>query len=449
MVFEPVVPNPDLSIHASPPAPWDRVAVVCRWKDAHTFRRRWPEAAVVGPLRSIRGIDLLVRNLLANPQIRIVVVDGPDLTAGERTTAALQAFWCGTPGPRQALWPDIPSDLIEALIGEVRLITGVTPADLQGMTLPWVGDRPSGRHVFPPRPPEKTAAAPPGDPGQRVAGETLAEVYPAALREVLDFGLETPSKYGVTREILGLVTVIRDPFETVEDVIHGRPLPFKLSGEELAEYTRRISTDHAPTEDLYSYGSRMAPQVPRFLERLTRQPDDRGLFLTPWLPDDQEKPGGRPCLVGVQFRLLGGRLHLVANFRSHDLFDGYVHNLASLCAWLIRVACDHGHAIGTVEVLSVSAHLYDRDWNTAREIVQETRENIRLDPRSTWQVDVVDGKIRALALWPDGSEIVEVFEGTNAQDLRRRVERSGLVTSIGNALWLGAELARAEAQLRS
>jgi hypothetical protein len=52
--------------------------------------------------------------------------------------------------------------------------------------------------------------------------------------------------------------------------------------------------------------------------------------------------------------------------------------------------------------------------------------------------------IRALALTPDGSEVVEVFEGKTAEAVQRKIIKSGLVTSIGGAMWLGRELEKME-----
>lgn len=469
MTFIPVVANLDLSIESKPLAPYHRIAVVCRWKDAHSFRDRIPKVSIVGPLRTVRGIDLFVRNLLANPQIRGVVIAGADLTPGTATTAALFEVWRDPLGETagRLVGDDIPRDLLAALVAEVTIT--VVGRDLNDTVIDLLEqveacDRPSGRRVFPPRAPVATARGPAGDVGQRVAGDTLSDVWPRVLGQILDFGIEVPSKYGNTKELLGLISVIRDPVATADE-IGRRPTPFTMSREELDEYTRRISTDYAPTEDVYSYGSRMADQIPVIMGAINSKPDDRGHFLTPWLPSDTFKPGGRPCLVGIQFRLLARRLHLFATFRSHDMFAAYPQNLAALCAWLVQVAGRFGHEVGSLHVTSVSAHLYDRDWNEAASAVEKARHGLDWDQRSSWRVEVVDlaregftglgsdhidaRRIRATAMTPDGAEVVSVFEGATAHALRTAIERSGLVTTVGAALFLGEELMRAEAALGS
>lgn len=52
--------------------------------------------------------------------------------------------------------------------------------------------------------------------------------------------------------------------------------------------------------------------------------------------------------------------------------------------------------------------------------------------------------IRAVCLTPSGDKVTAVFEGRTASALVSQIERSGLVTSIGNAMWLGGELVKAE-----
>ena len=141
-------------------------------------------------------------------------------------------------------------------------------------------------------------------------------------------------------------------------------------------------------------------------------------------------------------------------FRSHDMFAAYPLNIAALASWLVREADGHDMAVGTLTCVSVSAHLYDRDWNDARAIVdQHAPKGHQWDPRSTWHVETtinlagVGYVIQARALTPDGAEVVATFEGRTAEAVQRQIERSGLLTTIGNALWLGRELAKAEASL--
>jgi len=470
-VFHTIVENPDLSIVSNPVSP--RVAVACRWKNAHTFRKRYPFAAVVGPLRTVRGIDLMIRSLLANPQIRVVIVDGPDLTPNDMTTTALLDLWKdGTRPP--GMGEDLTNELVDIVIKSVTLLIQDSSApDIDVDVLTATEDRAGGQHILPPPAPVATSTAPHGDPGERVVGDRLSDVWPGVLQRILSFGEEVPSKYGATRECLNLVSVYRDPRGLLEEVHAGEAPWLGFGVEEMEDYARRVTTPWSPDDAPYSYGTRIgADGFANVTRLLTDKLPDRGIGVSPWHAVDAAGGRGRPCLVWVQFRHVANALHLQFVFRSHDYFAAYPMNVAALASWLVREAESHDLEVGTMTCLSVSAHLYDRDWNDALQIVDTCLPHgYQWDQRSTWRVEVIPGDpdlgyadsdlsihetgftttrgtaIRATALTPDGVEVVGVFEGRTAQAVQRKIEWSGLLTSVGNAMWLGRELAKAEANI--
>jgi len=185
---------------------------------------------------------------------------------------------------------------------------------------------------------------------------------------------------------------------------------------------------------------------------------------------------------------MGRKLHCTVVFRSHDVGQAYAQNLAAVCLWLCRLAEKHGMEVGTVTCVSVSAHLYDRDWDAARAVVAAYEPPaIRWDQRASWRVERVPlpegyaeeiecpacgkpkgvrctpyhtcGKrcidalsclkppaLRATALSPDGSEVLATFEARTPEALARQCVDSGLITEIGAAVWLGREIARVARQ---
>jgi hypothetical protein len=57
--------------------------------------------------------------------------------------------------------------------------------------------------------------------------------------------------------------------------------------------------------------------------------------------------------------------------------------------------------------------------------------------------------LRASALTPDGSEVLQVFEAKTPERLLRDIEESGLIQATGSALWLGGEVERVWARRKS
>ncbi len=440
MTFKPVVDNPDLSIHPDPPKPG--VAIACRWKDAHRYRARHPDVSVVGPLRTVRGIDLLFRSLLANPQISHVYLEGVDLTPNQATTEAVFATW---QGDNRWLGEDVipHADLVRQTVEIAELDTKKTV--LRRIEALPLMDQPQRRFlVLPPPAPEASSTAPHGDPGHRVVGNVLDQLWPRALQQAMHFGRAVPTQYGETREVLNLVSVIRNPASA-------HILPSWIQGhEQVGEYAARLFIDLEPPEGAkYSYSSRLhdqadGKQISRFHAMLDNNPSTRAAYITPWnASQDAGLESGRPCMVGVWFRQVDGELHMTVMFRSHDLFGAYPLNLASAALFLQHVARVHRMKVGTLTCVSCSAHVYDRDYVDAERIIMERiPKQIGWDPRSTWRVELVDSRLRATALSPDGAEITAVFEGKTPEGVRAKIERSGLIQSVGNALWLGSELER-------
>lgn len=543
-VFEPIVPNPDLDVHPNPPGAWGSVAVVCCWKDARAQRRYWPHAAVVGPLRSFRGLDDLIRNLLHNPQIRTVIVAGKDQSPDMEVTKALSALWKGEAGVAERfLGADVLGPSWDVFV-DVDLVDLASPAQAVWKELALVaypgtpavaaggsGSPPRARVTLPPPPPKTGETGPHGDPGERVAGATLADVWPLALARVLAFGVDADTQYGPTKEILNLVSVIRDVPGSLADLPEdGTKHPvLGVSRSAAAAYHRQVTSALIEDERPYSYGSRLrgtgeaaAPdQIEAVEAMLAASPGTRAAFVTPWRPaEDAGKESGRPCLVGVTYRVQAGpsgapgTLNLTAVFRSHDMAGGWPTNLLGLAMWQVDLAARLGLRVGTLTCLSQSAHVYAHGWDAARTVVKTHPERKRepaWDQRSSWHVEWVapaaverpivvgetldrprlsgvldcwevtdepagedmivvlnrttrervralrrdwreargdyrgpqpEGNLRATALTPDGRDVLGVFEASTPQALRAKIEDSGLVTSVGAALWLGDEIRR-------
>ncbi len=364
--FEPVAPNEDLWVNPDPQGAWARVAVCSRWADAKKVARVWDhKPAVVGPLRTVEGIDLFVRSLLANPQIRVVVFDGPDALP---ENGAGKAFWSLFPADGDPDTTHVADDLkglpLKSILEQIDTLDGVVDRDRLPVNPVLDHDRDGGRHVLPPPPPKAKTVAPSGDPGERIVADTIDEAWPQILSRVVRFGRVVPTQYGDTKELLDLVSVIRDPLASLETFPReGKHALFEKGWAEVEQYHRFVTGPEAPEGVEYTYGSRLHGAGPSLLdavrasygavanclasaretsrrgisvepepilvqvaeqlrsaadkfpdermdqyskiEHLLRdKPLTRAAFLTPWRPDeDAGKESGRPCLVGAWFRV--------------------------------------------------------------------------------------------------------------------------------------------------
>jgi len=237
-------PEQQLSIHDDPPGLWARVAVVCGWDNAVATRQRWPHASVVGPCRAVGGVELVLRNLLANPQIRSIVWDGPDRSVDGAALSLFRALWFDE--AREAWLGEggkpLAADVVEAFSRvaggwDYTEVSSAIETFDHDLVLPTDDeDRLGGRIVLPPPPPVATAPAPHGDPGERVTGDLLSDVWAEVLFRAMRFGREVPTQYGPTRELLNLVAVVRKPEESLREL------------EEDSETCRECIVAHAAAE---------------------------------------------------------------------------------------------------------------------------------------------------------------------------------------------------------
>ncbi len=413
--------------------------------------------AIIGPCYSIFGTELIVRTLLANPQITTLIVTGPDLSG---TAAILHDVLCAR--------KELGTSRLPGEVGQTRYGLGLSrPAVILPVEPAPVPESPTG----------------PGWPGVRVVGESLWTVWPRVLREVVGHGAESPTAYGThQRELLALTWVFGveatwkiPPW--VLDAVPGLPvLPVDFR-DALNDYAavHFLGTELPSAGVAYTYADRLRnqwdDQIARCVETLRKDPEQRRAWASTWAVgsrDEREYGRGRPsdaaaanppCLVGLWFRRdADGSLFTHATFRSHDLYKAGVQNAWGLCRLAEHVAKGLDWSVGKLAICSLSGHVYSPDWPAAERVARErgrsTYEDdsarsilrVRELPGGTFDPGQHEERIAVDLLAPDGRTLATVT-GATAEQAERRVLRAGWVSTLSHAAWLGRELARAEGQV--
>lgn len=84
------------------------------------------------------------------------------------------------------------------------------------------------------------------------------------------------------------------------------------------------------------------------------------------------------CTVYLQFFVREGKLYMITNMRSNDLWMGYPNDVLQFTAMQVRLAMELGLKLGTYTHNAGSLHMYERDYKRALENV---------DKNSTQSVD--------------------------------------------------------------
>ena len=442
------------------------VAVCCLWmKQARVSDSLAPNSySVLGNLYSKDGINYLLRNILARPTVRALAVCGPDLT---HSGTSLFALWNKGVDAEHRIVGDgaqIDREIPVEVINELR--AQITLHDLRGITdLTQVRDRvlelgatPRGAFAAPRIYPRSVPAAdefPAEQTGFHFRGERIVEVWTHLLAAVLTFGKRDLTAYTVQqRELLDVVAVVeREDPANIE-----LPTWVPITREQLDAYYPQLLTSDRAENIAYTYGERLFDfhghdQITAMVDELRAMRFSRRAVAGLW---DAARDAGTPdppCLNLIQARVRGGQLHLTAYFRSHDMFRAWLTNAFGLLQLQAQLVTRVGDCtLGELVIVSHSAHIYADSWDAAREIVREhAREyfkNPRLvrDPRGSFNIRVEGYQIRVDHFSPDGA-LLATFTSTQARQLQR--ELAFYISRTDHAIYLGAELGKAELALKN
>jgi thymidylate synthase len=441
--------------------------------------------AAIGQLYSpTKGIDYLVRNLLANPTIRCLIVTGQDLSGSGQ---ALRDFFAhgfargssslGTPCWRirsqieSFVDLDVAADMLERLRANVRLEYCPARAGLPALLDSLSASLPREPYAEPIallRNEAETSAPVAEHVAFTVRGEKVADTWVQIVHLITSHGRVSNTHYeSRQRELIDLVSVVTS--EDPDDFHVPDYLPCDRA--HIASYLPTVLTADPPrlTEGLqnqdlrYTYGQRLrsyfgVDQVADIITKLARERDSRSAVASLWDATKDHVVGGSPCLNHIWARIVDGTAYLTAVIRSNDMFKAWPENafaLRALQAMIARgVAARTGESLrlGELVILSQSAHIYDDDWDTAQhvlarhyaEIAQRRRE--RRDPRGNFVIELEGETIRVERLAASG-EHMHYYFGDSAAGLIRDILADEAVSTVAHSLYLGAELAKAEAAL--
>lgn len=483
MSFEAVVKASQL-VRGNPASP---VGIITLWTPKEKVAERLDRDAyaAIGQLYSAaRGLNYLVRNLLANPTIRYLIVTGADRSGSGRV---LRDFFDHGVEPAQTphgvpVWrvrsevegyldPDLPIDALDDLRRGVRVVPCPRVADVPA-ALAEIGrveaDPYAEPRFFPIR--EETLETYPAESSvQVVRGRKVAEVWVKLLQVIWRFGRVSGTHYeSQQKEILNLISVVSeedpDSFE-IPDYLHTTP-------EGLARYLPTVLEATPPDAVIddgsgpkYTYGDRIrtyfgVDQFDQVVAKLVREPESRSAVISLWDATRDWRGGGSPCLNHIWLRLIDDTLTLTAVIRSNDMFTAWPENAFSLRALQGRAAAAIGAglgravALGDLIIVSESAHVYDDTWESVQQLLADhypriaAADRYRFDPKGNFIVELIDGRIRVEHTTAEDGVHIAHYWGDSAADVQRQLAEANVLSTHRHALYLGAELQKAETALR-
>jgi thymidylate synthase len=464
--------------------PRGAVGVVTLWSKVDYVAARFREAgadldpgtspiAVFGHLYG-NGLREMLRNLLYNPQIEVLLICGHD-RSGSREE--LENFFAlGLEPVRRALVryrsPEPGVKVAPARIrGTRRLLDDLVRPEffIRAPRRVWLGDpgeeatvgrireffaawQPPPEADWPrrqvPLPQVELHYFPSNPRTHQVVKDTPLEAWMEVLYLLTRFGRRVTLKKGDRLELQHVKVVVEKPkFEAAEQLRAANFDP-----ERLRRYQADILKGELRPDETYGYGHRLRRHfgldaLAACAARLQEDPEDRKSYVTLWdNPRDLVAKEGRPCLVSLFFRKFEGKLTLGAGYRTHNALDAWLMNVYGLMAIQRWVAEKAGLKPGALTVVSHSLGLDPRELDRAVAAVGQRAYKMRLDPMGYFRVSLDGNAILVEHRFEDVT--LKEYRGRTAVGLQHQVAKDLALSDLSHAIYLGRQLARAEAALK-
>lgn len=462
------------------------VAVCTGWTVRQTIAKHFEpsEFSVIGNLYSpTRGINFLVRNLLANPHVRFLVI--LNATKEDAVAGACEClldffrngFEAGTGDTKRPCWvikspiagyidKEIDSLALEKLRQSVEWqeTPSIAEAKAQvksyaqrGVVEPW------GSPLEFQLPKVVPTVLPGPRYGHRIEGKTIAETWVKIIHRIKTTGTIRPTGYdGQWQELIDLVAVVTNE---PQGFYFPQPNYLPVNRPFIEDYIAQILDDAPYREGLkYTYGQRLRSwfgrdQIEQVMEKLIGEIDAASAVMSLWDVKDHEK-GGSPCLNHIWVRVVDNELSLTATLRSNDMFAAWPANAFGLRALQqyirdeIQLRSSYDLRMGPLITMSQSAHIYDDTFEFVQFVLDNHYEQVSnqrdyTDPCGNFLVSVDDQKILVEQTTPGSGEVVRSFSGSTAQSLYRLISLQVPHIISEHAMYLGTELQKAEIAIKN
>jgi len=451
--------------------PDSNVAICTMW----THRERVEQMldptsySVIGNLYSAAGISPIIRNVFGNPKVRYVLLWGVDLSgSGEALLRFMEQGINedhGINGAAGRLEKEIDRQSVDLFRQSVRVIDlRHRPfSDLEHtiQELPVLPAFAEPR-LFPIHVPE-LEILPSEITGFRVEASTVAQTWLKVLNTVMNYGRLKSTRYTSTnelREVFNMVAVVTR--EDPENIFFPEYLPF--TKEELEAYYPEVLSPLHIEGLSYTYGQRLrdyrgVDQIQRLIDLAKARPDSKKLYASTWdveADSDAAMTGDSPCLTQVLGGVQEGHFYFTVHFRSQDMFHGWPRNMFALRRLQALIAKEIGLPMGSITMVTHSAHIYSNDWQLAADTLEKYYlDSLHDSPAQPWDTDprgyflirVEADRISATLYSPEGEQL-RAFEGRTAKEVYRPIVDHNYIVMPSHLIDLGCELQKAEIALK-
>jgi len=419
--------------------------------------------AVCGNLYTIQGINPMIKNILANPRIRKIVLCGADLMkSGE---ALINFIKYGIDENRKIINSsgfiddDINQELVESLRNNIEII------DMRGrereipLVLSNLDDNPTPfmEPIFIKEVDTIKAETYSEETSFKVIGKSIGETWLKMLDIVMKFGEVKGTEYNMNqREVINLIAIVEGDDEKISDWL-------PITEEDLENYFANFFGEAEDFGVTYTYGERLTAypfrsgkrlnQIEYAVSYLKENKNTRRAIAFVWNVEKDSFIGNEPpCITQISWLVKNNKLYQTAIIRSSDVYGAWHINAFGLRRIQREIAEKVGLELGSLITISISAHVYENNWKEAENILNKFYRGKQMlleeDKNGYFLIKLENDEIVVEHRVSDGRKSSYEFKGKKAQVLYKKILNENLISRMDHAAYLGYELARAEDALK-
>lgn len=217
-----------------------------------------------------------------------------------------------------------------------------------------------------------------------IEADEIADGWEELVRKIMKEGKEIKDERGsLTKELLNIMVNIKKPLGKNLSEYYltnmGRlknirvPEGYFWNGEKLEIYSQQfLSKDRQGF--VYTYGNRLrdhfqgVDQVQEAIKRLRNCEESRRAISVTWDPVMDTQNEEVPCMMLVDLKIRDGKLNVTGLWRSHDIYGAWFPNAVGLTNLAQYAAGELGVQVGTLTIHSISAHIYEVNFEEAKRV---------------------------------------------------------------------------------
>jgi thymidylate synthase len=450
--------------------PKSNVAISTLWSKKEFLLEKIPEnlkkkVGIIGTTYTSHGINYIFETLAENPQIDTLILYGHDLSTSGETL--FRVF-----GEKNTNLPVIilDKDKVEEIVRSVKLVDLRKEAKEMKIEKLFEEVEKNYKEEKPKR----------NKIDLKVEEKSNIESYPFPLSghyiydnksvfrawvKVLDlimrFGSLKFSEYEIPqKEFFNVVVTLglygsdykleKEFFEFIEK-------------ENFERHINEVLNPKKPEGVEYTYGERFFAhrfgknQINYLIEKLSKSPYSRRALVVSWDHEKDQNIGNPPCIIGVQGIITENFYNHTVIIRSNDMFKAWPLNfvaqieLAKFIVNEINKRANTDYKIGSITSISISAHIYQTDFERAKEVMEKYSGKMREfveDPKGNFLIYLENGKVVLEHRTPDNSVILWKNSFETFEQAYRFLKSGNMFSFASHAFYLSKELKNAFEKLK-